>query len=167
MSALRGSLLGLLLFALNPLARLAVLVYAIRGKYPWWLITPDDPPRPGAEHFGQYEPTTRSVYKRFGRYLGDVYWLGWRNTLYGLAYHFKPDRFKGITDYSRLSHHIQYRWWGVVYRCEGYTLRQIDLPGRFEILLGWQVRGAVLRPYGQRDPVNMEFRPMFSIRRAG
>jgi hypothetical protein len=164
---MKGPLLGLMLILIGIVTKPLVLVYAIRGKYPWWMITPDDLPRKFAPHFGHYEETVRKIYKRFGRYIGDVYWLAFRNSNYGLAYHFKPDRFKAITDYSRFSHQIEYKRWGVLYRCEGYELRQIDLLWRFEILLGWQVRGAVLRPYSPRDEINMEFRPMFSIRKAG
>lgn len=67
-----------------------VMVFAIRGKYPWWMVTPDDPTSP----FGQYEPTVREVYEAFGRYWGDVYWLGWRNRNYGISYKYKPDWLK-------------------------------------------------------------------------
>lgn len=141
-----------------------VLVCAALRRFPWWLLTPDDPVSP----FGHYEPTMRSIYARFGRYAGDVVWLAWRNVLYGLAYRLKPARFKRVTDYrgfwvAQYPHRV-----GVLFDCEGWHLLQVPLLGhRFELLAGWMVRGAVLDQDTPRAPINMEFRPMLSIRRAG
>lgn len=159
---MRGALLGLLIDLLGIPARVLVLLLAIGGRYPAWLVTPDDPESP----FGKYEETVREVYARFGRYLGDVYWLAWRNVLYGLAYRFKPARFKGVTDYSALGRRIEQRGRLTVYCVEGLQLWQYQLGG-FELLAGWMVRGAALDPFTPRAPVNMEFRPVFSVRKAG
>jgi len=153
---------------LPSLATLAAVLWSARGgRYPWWMITPDDLPRKGAPHFGHYEATVRKVYERFGRYWGDVYWLAFRNSNYGLAYYFKPEQFKGLTSYALLPRSVVRKSWGWKYKVAGYELLQVRLPLGFELLLGWQVRGAVLDPFGPRSPVNMEFRPMFSLRRAG
>jgi len=163
-----GALIGLALLLLWPLALLAVMVCAVRGRYPWWMTTPDDPfVRGEAAHFGAYETTVRAVYARFGRYIGDVYWLGLRNQLFGLRYWLKPDRFKGITDYSRMRRRIDPpRGALTVYCVEGYRLWQWRV-GPFELLAGWMVRGAALDPFTPRQPVNMDFRPTFSPRKAG
>jgi len=56
---------------------------AVRGDMPkWlrWLETPDER-LPG----GLYEPTVKSVYRRFGSLICVWYWLGIRNRLHGLA----------------------------------------------------------------------------------
>lgn len=52
------------------------------GRLPFgfrWMETPDDP-LPG----GQYEPTVKRIYDKFGEYIGNVYWL-WRNRAYRLS----------------------------------------------------------------------------------
>jgi hypothetical protein len=157
-----GAFLGLLLLALTPLNLVAVLIAARRGRYPWWMVTPDDPASP----FGQYEPTVRKMYEKVGRYWGDVYWLGLRNSLYGLRYRLKPARFKGVTDYSNFRRHIEARGNLTVYCVEGLRLWQYRR-GSFELLAGWMVRGAALDPFTPRQLINMEFRPVFSLRRAG
>lgn len=77
--------------------KLLVPLYAIWGKYPSWMVTPDDPVSPfgsGTTKGASNEPTVRKVYAKFGRYIGDVYWLAWRNSGYGLAYAAKPDWLK-------------------------------------------------------------------------
>jgi len=162
---MRGALLGLLLILLRPFALLAVMVCAIRGKYPWWLITPDDLPRPGAPHFGHYEPTTRSVYARFGRYWGDVYWLGWRNALFGLAYWFKPAAL--YPDRERITRVRVLCWglWcpGLVCTVNGYSMLRLEI-GRIVLLAGYKVDRMVFDPRTPRDPVNMEGRPILSLR---
>ncbi len=79
------------------LVKLTVPFYAIKGKYPWWMITPDDPVSPfgsGTTKSASIEPTQMAVYRRFGRYVGDVLWLGWRNSGLGYAYSLKPDWLK-------------------------------------------------------------------------
>ncbi len=159
---MRGALIGLLIDLLGIPARALVLLLAIVGRYPAWLVTPDDPESP----FGKYEPTVREVYARFGRYLGDVYWLAWRNVLFGLSYRFKPARFKGLIDYSDLRRTITARGALTIFCVEGYQLLQLRVGG-FEVLAGWMVRGAALDPLTRRQPVNMEFRPIFSLRKAG
>lgn len=82
---------------IKPVAKVLVLFYAIRGQYPDWLLTPDDKVSPfgsATTPTASNEPTVRKVYAKFGRYVGDVYWLAWRNATYGLAYSLKPDWLK-------------------------------------------------------------------------
>lgn len=156
-----GAFLGLLFLLAYPLTVPVILLLARRGRYPWWLVTPDDPASP----FGQYEATVRAFYAKAGRYWGDVYWL-LRNNLYGLKYACKPARFKGVVDYSVFGRHIESRGRLTIFCVEGYRLWQYRVGG-FEVLAGWMVRGAALDPYTPRQPVNMEFRPVLSLRRAG
>lgn len=159
---IRGALIGLLLLLLNPLAGLLVTILAIFGWYPWWLVTTDDPHSP----FGQYEETVRETYTRFGRWAGDVYWLAFRNCLYGLAYWFKPEAFKGVTDYSHLHLWSNVGPRSTFYSAAGYEQLTIELGPWFVLMLGWKVDNVVLDPDTPRQRVNMDFRPIFSIRKA-
>lgn len=82
---------------IKPLLKVAVLFFAIKGKYPPLMLTPDDPVSPfgsGTTPGASREPTQMAVYRRFGRYIGDVVWLAWRNGGYGIAYWLKPDWLK-------------------------------------------------------------------------
>lgn len=84
-------------FVSKILCKLLVPIYAIRGKYPWWMITPDDPVSPfgsGTTSTSSTEPSQMKIYKTFGRYIGDLVWLGWRNSGYGYSYSLKPDWLK-------------------------------------------------------------------------
>lgn len=157
-----GALLGLLLQLLRIPALPITLMLAIGRRYPWWMVTPDDPVSP----FGQYEEAVRSIYARLGRYAGDVYWLVLRNALFGLAYWLKPDRFKGVTDYTPMRLTKVVRGHVTIYTADGFSLWQYRRFG-LELLAGWMVRGAVEDPVTPRRLINMEFRPMLGIRRAG
>lgn len=166
-NGLWGAFLGLLLLLLWPVAFVAVALYAIRGRYPFALTTPDDPfERELAPHFGHYEETVRAIYTLFGRYVGDVYWLGLRNSLYGLRYMLKPNKYRGLIDYSHMRVSVSRGRLMTTYIADGLPLWQINL-WTFEILAGWMVRGAATDQHTIRQPVNMEFRPVFSPRRAG
>jgi len=77
--------------------RLLVPLYAIRGRYPWWMVTPDDIASPfgsGTTTGASRELSQMTLYRRFGRYVGDVVWLAWRNCAYGLNYKLKQDWLK-------------------------------------------------------------------------
>lgn len=79
------------------LCKVLVPILAIWGKYPSWMVTPDDPVSPfgsGTSKTSPTEPTQMAIYRRYGRYIGDVIWLGWRNSGYGYAYTQKPDWLK-------------------------------------------------------------------------
>jgi hypothetical protein len=79
------------------LCKLLVPFYAIKGNYPWWMITPDDQVSPfgsGTTKTASVEPTQMGIYRLFGRYVGDVVWLGWRNSGYGYSYSQKPEWLK-------------------------------------------------------------------------
>jgi hypothetical protein len=157
---------GFLLFLLTPLAWLLVPLFAIFGKYPKLFVTPDDPVSP----FGQYEPTVRSVYARWGRYAGDVYWLAFRNPLYGLAYLFKPDEFKRMSDYSRVAVRLEEGSHGrtITVRVFGfdnaktYTEHTLYV-GPLAIILGHRLWPVYSNKGVLRHP-NMDARPVFSIR---
>jgi len=61
------------------------------------MVTPDDPVSPfgsGTTPGASYEATQVKIYERFGRYIGDCVWLGWRNSGYGVSYYTKPDWLK-------------------------------------------------------------------------
>jgi hypothetical protein len=84
---------------LKLLLKIAVPLFAIRGKYPPLMLTPDDPVSPfgsGTTKGSSVEPSQMAVYRRFGRYVGDVVWLAWRNGGYGVAYHLKPGWLKRL-----------------------------------------------------------------------
>lgn len=172
-----GALQGLALFLAWPLALGAVAACAPwchrSGRYPRWLTTPDDDydrlrlqPTLRPPHFGAYEASVRTVYARAGRLLGDIYWLGLRNQLFGLRYALKPARYKGLTSYAHLPRALWKHGWGLRFVADGLTLYKLEL-GPLVLLAGWAVRGVVLDPNSPRAAVNMEFRPMFSVRKAG
>lgn len=78
---------------LKLLLKLAVPLFAIRGRYPPLMVTPDDPVSPfgcGTTPGASREESMVAIYKRWGRYIGDCIWLGWRNSGYGVAYYCKP-----------------------------------------------------------------------------
>ena len=160
-----GIALALLLHLVGLIARPLVLLYAIRGRYPAWLITPDDPESP----FGQYEPTVRQVYRRFGRYLGDVYWLAWRNVAYGLRYKLKPAELLPRTDglgelnYAHLRRAVVYGKRVDYFEAEGYPMWRVRL-GPLIVLAGWKVESIVEDPFTHRAALNMEGRPVFTVR---
>lgn len=171
MTTLQGALLGLLLHLLRPFATLAVLVYAIRGRYPVWMITPDDLPRAGAKHFGEYEETVRNIYARFGRYVGDVYWLGFRNVLYGLAYMLKPkalyphsvERWYTHLGAESTSYKLFNKEFLITYKVSGYGMIRLKI-GPVVLLAGYKVDSIWNNPDEPRDPINMEGRPILSVR---
>lgn len=147
--------------ALLPVAMLAVVVScAFHGHYPWWVITPDDPVSP----FGSYEPTVRKVYATFGRFVGDVYWLAFRNVLFGLSYSFKPTALFPVNDrYEHLKRAWKKTKYGTRFEAAGYVMRRFEL-SKLWVLVGWKVDSIVLDPSTKRALLNMEGRPIFSFR---
>ncbi len=121
-----------------------------------WYLTPDDLVSP----YGAYEPTMRAVYAKYGKWIGDWVWLGFRNKGYGLKYKMTPDLFKVVTSYEDLN----------MVSTEGKYLRVIDIEGYKEYCLKLKyfhvLYGYRLRPV--RDGIwktpNMDARPIFSIR---
>lgn len=152
-------------FLISPLITIAglfawipVSIFAIWGKYPKWLMTPDDTTSP----FGQYEPTVKSIYDKYGRYIGDLYWLGFRNTLYGLSYALKPEYLKSLVSYRALTRTVR------VYGC----VQIVTVDRLYEITIRYFglafIWGNRLSPiFNNQDNLrhpNMDGRPVFSIR---
>jgi hypothetical protein len=177
LTTLRGAALGLVPLLFRPLAPLVVLAFALlRRPYPRWLDTPDDPfVRDGVgPHRGAYEPTVVRVYERFGRIVGDVYWLGLRNVLFGfLIAHKAPtlpayDYVNRVYNYSHLCYRsrVSLRGRVTIYSVDDYALVVVRLVGRIVLQFGWKVDRIVLDPYTARNPLNAEARPTFAIRRS-
>jgi hypothetical protein len=158
---------GFFLFILGFLVMPLVPFYAIRGKYPWWMVTPDDQVSP----FGQYEETVRKVYEKYGRWAGDTYWLGVRNRMYGLAYKWKIPELKGVTDYSNLLTHKQrldYPHFSIqkidlILNGKIYREHTIQL-GPVYLIFGWKLNPVHSDKHIPRKEVNMDARPTFSFR---
>lgn len=173
MQTLIGAALGAVLVALWPLATLAVTVCAPFCRkaedWPYWLITPDDPFLLGeASHWGEYEPTVRKVYSRFGRIIGDIYWLGWRNVLYGLRYQLKPKSLLPQPPDMNYAHlHTSVHKYGPLYvwMVERYGMLELSM-GKIKLIAGWKVDRMVDDKLGRREAINMDARPVFSLRRA-
>jgi hypothetical protein len=176
-TTLKGATIGLLSILLWPVALLVVAVCAIlRLPYPRWVDTIDDPyVRDGVgAHRGEYEPTVRAVYERYGRVIGDIYWLGFRNSMYGFVLSFKPDQLKprydvgrGVYNYSHLLDGMSQRaigYWIAIYTVVDYRAIVVWPPGPFWLVFGWKVDTMVRDPLGARHPINAEARPTFSIR---
>lgn len=180
MKSLSAGLLSLLLLPISFFVTpLLVLLFARGGRYPSWLVTPDDafatqPPEIRPPHFGHYEETVRGVYERYGRFWGDVYWLGFRNTLYGLAYARKPQWLKDLTTYEVLQTYMERRTYA------GFITITRILPNEHGFERLWEARinlgllgviiGHKLSPIFNTEPgtpyraVNMDGRPVFSLR---
>lgn len=167
--------LKMLTIPLKPINFLLVLILAFRGRYPQWMLTPDDTKSP----FGVGEKTVEWVYERFGQYFGDVYWLGWRNSLAGIAYKLKPRWLKdqGI-QYETLTLEVErnliflkqpdgtYLWertrqFGPFYFISGYRLKPI-LDGAFENRE--RLRLGLPRYPRPAKTVNLDGRPIITIR---
>lgn len=162
---------------LDLLALPLVMIFAIRGKYPWWMVTPDDPESP----FGSYEPTVCEIYEAFGRWAGDVYWLGWRNRMYGVSYHFKPDWLKDPSiRYRDLSIYRDEETNTILLRSpDGTLLREKTIQvGPLYVIYGYRLgpiwnayqeeverEAQGLQPFGRplKHP-NMDGRPILTIR---
>lgn len=174
---MKGALLGLVINLIAIPARLVILWQCMRQRgYSWWIVTPDDPVSP----FGQYEPTVRKVYERFGRRVGDFYWLGWRNVLYGLRHRLKPDDLLPSLDpmtgnlnywYQSSVAEKEERGRFTVYRIGCYKMLRADWfewRGRkYAGFFGWKIDRIVDDPYTARREINMEGRPIFSPLRVG
>jgi hypothetical protein len=171
---------------IKPLVKVAVLLFAIRGKYPPMLVTPDDPVSPfgsGTTPTASVEPTQMAIYKRFGRYIGDVVWLAWRNGGYGISYYVKPGWLKDpAIKYEELTFDVEVgarktrywlrqpdgtwlwetqRWLGPLCLITGYRIQPI-----FDGAAENKSRLAVGLPRAPRPGFhpNMDGRPIFSIR---
>lgn len=155
-------MLGFVVFLLSLFAPILTVPFAIRGKYPSILLTPDDTVSP----FGQYEETVRKVYGRFGKVVGDWYWLGVRNRLMGLSYRLKPAGLKGLSDYSSLD--IERLGNTVVLKLDGKIYKEKNTRiGPFTLISGWRLT-PIYNTIREGNPVraiNMDGRPIFSIRR--
>lgn len=157
---LKGLFLGILLEIVALITKPLVFLYAIRGRYPWWMVTPDDPKSP----FGFYEPTQRLIYSKWGRYIGDVNWLALRNSIYGLRYKLKPEVFKHMSSYGGLP--MKRRSYGPVRLTKVLDYQEvlIDLYF-FGVIFGWK-----MSPIYDSEPgrivhhPNMEARPTLSFR---
>lgn len=169
--------------------RLLVPLYAIRGRYPWWMLTPDDPVSPfgsGTTPTASREGSQMAVYRRLGRYAGDVVWLAWRNCGYGLNYTLKPAwlknekiRYEDLhVDYELLSYSRR-RFW--LAQPDGTWLWETQREfGPFIMLTGFRIepifngarenalrasRGEERAPRPAFHP-NLDGRPIFSFRTA-
>jgi hypothetical protein len=181
-------LVNLSRFPLKVLLKLAVPIFAIWGRYPSLMRTPDDPVSPfgcGTTPTASNEPTMAEIYSRFGRYVGDVVWLAWRNSGYGVAYYCKPGWLKDPSiKYERLKMEVDGRYgerkltfW---LRCpDGTWMHETQRRfGPFVLLTGYRIepiwngrmenlsrlaRGELRAPRPGFHP-NMDGRPIVSIR---
>lgn len=151
------------------IAPLVTLVYR-KG----WFNTPDNPDSP----HGMYEPAMKAKHAKWGTYWADWWWLGIRNRAYGLRYSLKPEFFKSLDTYERLSIKTRY-----LIASRYLNLREINVAGYkewtlwccfFHVIVGHRLRpirdefvnNMYLEPSMQIPfrEVNMDARPIFSIR---
>lgn len=153
----------------------AVMVAAGRGRIPALLDTPDDAfaqgtvPADQPKHYGAYEATVRKVYAKAGRFWGDVYWLGWRNVLFGLQYRWKPDWLKGLYTYKYLLWSVRRGRWLDRIVLEPDNPRELrewrlHAGGLFTMVLGYQLT-QILNTQADVHvrPINMDGRPAFKF----
>jgi hypothetical protein len=134
-----------------------------------WFVTPDDPVSP----HGQYEPKMCRIRELFGNWVADWWWLGVRNRAYGLRYALKPEYFKTLSSYENLP--VSRYWRGPVRvtKVSGFAEYALSLK-RFHVIYGLRMtpiyneikQNAVEgdQPKIPFRPVNMDARPIFSIR---
>ena len=153
----------LILFLAGLVAPVVTLFYR---KGIW--LTPDDPVSP----FGMYEPRMRSLYAHLPAWVVDWYWLGIRNSAFGLAYKWKPESLKGVTNYEFL---LDRKIWS--YQAENKRVISVVLPEGvfkehtyfgpfFHIIWGYRLRPVrdSAWKYQEVKEINMDGRPIFSIR---
>jgi hypothetical protein len=155
---------GLLLSVGGLLAPFYVPFFLLARHVPWWMVTPDDPVSP----FGKYEAGVVAVYQRWGKFVGDWYWLGLRNALYGLAYRWKPDFLKGLPfPYAQLRMtYLDRRFYRLI-RVDRADFELTLKLGPIVAILGRRLSPIWDNVPGQIPrPINMDARPIFSMRRA-
>lgn len=146
---------------MSPLALPVSMICVGIGKVPWWLNTPDDPHSP----HGQYEEAVKAIYERYGNYVGDVYWLGIRNSFYGLAYWFKPDFLKDLDTYKNTPTIKILKKNGWEIRLIGTEFyERVRVFGPFQVISGWRLSPIHDGKENPVRPINMDARPIFSIR---
>lgn len=171
--------IGLALFLLQPVASLLVAVLVARGRVPWWADTPDDPYSTGervdigdgagpvaAPYRGYYEQGVRRVHQLLGPRVADVYWLAWRNVLFGLRYRFKPAWLKQLRSYDGLTFSVERRLGADVLRLRELSEYRWTLG---PLVLIWGSALTQIRKHDPKQPVrrvNMDGRPIFTVRTA-
>jgi hypothetical protein len=135
-----------------------------------WFITPDDPVSP----HGQYERKMQGIYRRFGRFVNDWWWLGVRNRGYGLRYALKPAFFKRLTSYEGLQFDHQVNGALTKTTINGTWSEWVWQFDRFHVIYGYRLtpiynewrNNQFAAPQWRIPfrPVNMDARPIFSIR---
>jgi len=149
-----------------------IVAWMLAGRRaPWWMITPDDLPSYGP-HFGYYEPTVRRVYDRFGKRIGDAYWLGKRNVLMGLRRRLTPTALRpqrdpnmgNIFNYAHLVPQFKRKRgrWVTRYDIGHYRCWKWTIGRRVKGIVGWKIDRIVDDPFNGRQPINMDGRPIFS-----
>lgn len=152
------------------LASLAAPVVCLFYRKGIWL-TPDDPVSPfgcGTTPGASVEPFMQKLYAKAGKFVGDWWWLGWRNSAYGLAYKWKPDVFKTDSYDHILFSEVNT---GKVRKItaevgeESYTETTYFGPF-FHVIWGYRIRPMrnTARDGIPVRPINMDGRPIFSIR---
>lgn len=166
-------MLALKIVALQLVSLLAPVVCLFYRK--GIFLTPDDQTSP----YGMYEPRMRYIYAHLPQWVGDWYWLGIRNSGYGLAYKWKPDHFKNLTSYDDCVcfSTTQNTWYGKrrTVEVDGFREQCFSIGiGRFgfHVICGYRLRPVFDEWYANRflaagipyRKVNMDARPILSIR---
>lgn len=145
------TILALITFFLTPLLVLCALPFAkstntsnIFPKWLQWLNTWDDP---GCNQ-GMYEPQVASKMK-YGWYIKTLYWLGWRNQMYGLIY-------KLVAKYDGSPVSVSSWWKFKIYSCQGK--HEITWP-MCRVSFGYKVHTLSTAKVG--DPIMWVFMPAF------
>jgi hypothetical protein len=131
-----------------------------------WYVTPDNPHSP----HGMYERKMAYMHARFGTWFADWWWLGVRNTAYGLAYRLKPQHFKLRTSYDDCEVDRWTDGWVTVTDVDGYREYVVQF-SKFHVIAGYRLtpiydevmknRAGAGIPYRQ---INLDARPIISIR---
>lgn len=154
----------LILFLAGLIAPVVTLFYR---KGIW--LTPDDPVSPygcGTTPGASVEPRMQWIYSKFGKRFGDWWWLGIRNSAYGLAYKWKIPEVKAQEGgFYRLEMSMEKTSKKRVITLGKYKETTYFFPF-FHVIYGYRlgpvwgtmVDGTPVRPF------NMDGRPILSIR---
>lgn len=156
-------------FVLLLLSTLAPFVCLFYRKGIW--LTPDDPVSPfgcGTTPGSSREDAMVEKYQKWGVYWADWWWLGIRNSCYGLAYKWKPSHFKDLTTYANCAVTVTQRGPLRAITVDGFREWTVFL-GLFHVIAGYRLRPVA--DEAQRNvpcrTVNMDARPILSIRAGG
>jgi hypothetical protein len=106
----------------------------------------------------------RMIYGIYGKFIGDWWWLGVRNSSMGIAYKFKPNYLKGIPTYAYLPRTVKStRFYDLIKVWKADFELTLKF-GLFHVIYGRRLKPIINDNDLPVRSVNMDGRPILSIR---